>query len=156
MRTTKSLTVSLPPAQLREMKKTAKKENRTMSELVRETFRRYQRDEEDRRMATDPLRAMRLLELKEKVEELRKETVKTGLSKLTDRQINAEVEAYRRQRLADSVRLNGGLSRIPGRPLGSSGATALSTASPACLGHLNQRGRGSDANPATKDLRPRV
>ena len=98
MRTTKNLTVSLPPAQLREMKKTAKKENRTMSELVRETFRRYQRDEEDRRMATDPLRAMRLLELKEKVEELRKETVKTGLSKLTDRQINAEVEAYRRQK----------------------------------------------------------
>ena len=97
MRTTRNLTVSLPPAQLREMEETAKKENRTMSELVRETFRRYQRDEEDRRMATDPLRARRLLELKEAVAEVRKGAVKTGLSKLTDRQINAEVEAYRRQ-----------------------------------------------------------
>lgn len=33
-----------------------------MSELVRETFRRYQRDEEDRRMLADPVRARRLLE----------------------------------------------------------------------------------------------
>ena len=104
MRTTKNLTVSLPPAQLREMERTAKKENRTMSELVRETFRRYQRDEEDRRMATDPLRARRLLELRETVEELRKETVKTGLSKLTDRQINAEVEAYRRQKQKNKIK----------------------------------------------------
>ena len=104
MRTTKNLTVSLPPAQLREMEKTAKKENRTMSELVRETFRCYQRDEEDRRMATDPLRARRLLELRETVEELRKETVKTGLSKLTDRQINAEVEAYRRQKQKNEIK----------------------------------------------------
>ena len=75
-----------------------------MSELVRETFRRYQRDEEDRRMATDPLRARRLLELRETVEELRKETVKTGLSKLTDRQINAEVEAYRRQKQKNEIK----------------------------------------------------
>jgi Arc/MetJ-type ribon-helix-helix transcriptional regulator len=98
MRTTKNLTVSLPPAQLREMEKTAKKENRTMSELVRETFRRYQRDEEDRRLAADPVRAQRLLELKETVTELRKEAVKTGLAKLSDRQITAEVEAYRQQK----------------------------------------------------------
>ena len=75
-----------------------------MSELVRETFRRYQRDEEDRRMATDPLRARRLLELKETVGELRKEAVKTGLSKLTDRQINAEVEAYRRQKQKNEIK----------------------------------------------------
>ena len=104
MRTTKNLTVSLPPAQLREMQKTAKKENRTMSELVRETFRRYQRDEEDRRMSTDPLRATRLLELKEAVAEVRKEAVETGLSKLTDRQINAEVEAYRGQKQKNKIK----------------------------------------------------
>jgi len=104
MRTTKNLTVSLPPAQLREMEKTAKKENRTMSELVRETFRRYQRDEEDRRMATDPLRAKRLLELKQTVEELRTQTVKSGLPKLTDRQINTEVEAFRRQKQKSKIK----------------------------------------------------
>jgi Arc/MetJ-type ribon-helix-helix transcriptional regulator len=95
MRTTKNLTVSLPPAQLREMEKTAKRENRTMSELVRETFRHYQRAEEDRRLAADPVRARRLLELKQAVEELRKQAAPSGL---TTRQINAEVETYRRQR----------------------------------------------------------
>jgi hypothetical protein len=97
MRTTKNLTVSLPPAQLREMERTAKKENRTMSELVRETFRRYQREEEDRQLSADPARAKRLPQLKQLVDELRKEAVKTGASKLTTHQINAEIEieAYR-------------------------------------------------------------
>ena len=104
MRTTKNLTVSLPPAQLREMERTAKKENRTMSELVRETFRRYQRDEEDRRMAVDPARARRLLELKQAVDELRQESAKAGLSKLTDQQITAEVQAYRRQRQKNNTK----------------------------------------------------
>jgi CopG family transcriptional regulator / antitoxin EndoAI len=42
MRTTKTLSVSLPPEQLKEMEKLAKKENRTMSELIREALRRYQ------------------------------------------------------------------------------------------------------------------
>jgi CopG family transcriptional regulator / antitoxin EndoAI len=42
MRTTKTISISLPPAQLKEMEKLAKKQNRTMSELVREAFRRYQ------------------------------------------------------------------------------------------------------------------
>ncbi|HWY47669.1 MAG TPA: ribbon-helix-helix protein, CopG family [Bryobacteraceae bacterium] len=42
MRTTKTLSISLPPAQFRDMEKLAKKENRTMSELIREALRRYQ------------------------------------------------------------------------------------------------------------------
>jgi len=98
MRTTKSLTISLPPALLRDMERTAKKENRTLSELVRETFRRYQREEEDRQIAADPIRAQRLLQLKQAVSELRNEASQTGASKLTTRQINAEIEAYRQQK----------------------------------------------------------
>ncbi len=42
MRTSKTLSVSLPPEQLKEMEKVAKQENRTMSELIREAWRRYQ------------------------------------------------------------------------------------------------------------------
>jgi metal-responsive CopG/Arc/MetJ family transcriptional regulator len=42
MRTTKVLSVTLPEAMLKEAKKRAKKENRTMSELVREALRRYE------------------------------------------------------------------------------------------------------------------
>src|SRR5713226_8316758 len=42
MRTTKTISVSLPPKQLKEMERGARRENRTLSELVRDTFRRYQ------------------------------------------------------------------------------------------------------------------
>jgi uncharacterized protein YigA (DUF484 family) len=70
MRTTKSLTISLPPEQLREMEKTAKKENRTMSELMREAFRRYQTEQAERRLLTDPLRASRLQALKQSVDDV--------------------------------------------------------------------------------------
>jgi CopG family transcriptional regulator / antitoxin EndoAI len=41
MRTTKVLSITLPDAMLKDAKKLAKKENRTMSELVREALRRY-------------------------------------------------------------------------------------------------------------------
>jgi Arc/MetJ-type ribon-helix-helix transcriptional regulator len=42
MRTTKVLSITLPEAMLKAAKKRAKKENRTMSELVREALRRYE------------------------------------------------------------------------------------------------------------------
>jgi CopG family transcriptional regulator / antitoxin EndoAI len=42
MRTTKVLSITLPEPMLESAKKRAKKENRTMSELVREALRRYE------------------------------------------------------------------------------------------------------------------
>jgi CopG family transcriptional regulator / antitoxin EndoAI len=42
MRTTKVLSITLPEPMLKAAKKRAKKENRTMSELVREALRRYE------------------------------------------------------------------------------------------------------------------
>ncbi len=44
-RTTKTLSVSMPPNQFKDMERGAKKENRTMSELVRELYRRYVSEE---------------------------------------------------------------------------------------------------------------
>lgn len=41
MRTTRTWTVSLPPGLVREAERTAKEENRTKSELVREALRMY-------------------------------------------------------------------------------------------------------------------
>lgn len=41
MRTTRTWTVSLPPNLVREAERTAKEENRTRSELVREALRVY-------------------------------------------------------------------------------------------------------------------
>jgi CopG family transcriptional regulator / antitoxin EndoAI len=43
MRSTKTLSVTLPPEMLTRAEKLAKKENRTMSELVREALRYYER-----------------------------------------------------------------------------------------------------------------
>jgi predicted transcriptional regulator len=41
MRTTDTMTISLPPAMVKELEKVRKAENRTRSELVREALRRY-------------------------------------------------------------------------------------------------------------------
>jgi len=43
MRTTKTLSITLPPEMLTRASKLAKRENRTMSELVREALRQYER-----------------------------------------------------------------------------------------------------------------
>ena len=44
MRTTKVVSITLPPAMFEEAQALAKQENRTMSELVREALRRYERE----------------------------------------------------------------------------------------------------------------
>lgn len=41
MRTTNTLTISLPPAMAKQMERVQKEENRTRSELLREAWRRY-------------------------------------------------------------------------------------------------------------------
>src|SRR2546430_13056698 len=46
MRTTKSVTIWLPPEQLKSAERLAKKQNRTMSELFREGLRRLEQEEE--------------------------------------------------------------------------------------------------------------
>ncbi len=43
MRTTKTLSITLPPEMLSRAEALAKKENRTMSELIREALRHYER-----------------------------------------------------------------------------------------------------------------
>lgn len=99
MRTSKTISVSLPASQLKEMEKVARRENRTLSGLVRELFRRYQQQENDRVLVADPARARMLLDLMRAVEELRKEA---GAQGLTTRQINAEIAAHRRERARKS------------------------------------------------------
>jgi Arc/MetJ-type ribon-helix-helix transcriptional regulator len=91
MRTTKTLSVSLPPNQLKEMERTARKENRTMSELVRELYRRYTSDEARREFG----RALK---------GLRNEAAKTPAGKLSMAQIDAEIAASRRTRKRHSAR----------------------------------------------------
>jgi len=98
MRTTKNLTVSLPPAMLRDMERTARRENRTLSELIRENYRRAQLAEAERRLLAGPLRASHLAQLKQMLGQLRQESKAKGLDKISERQIDAEVQAVRKQR----------------------------------------------------------
>jgi CopG family transcriptional regulator / antitoxin EndoAI len=52
MRTTQVLSVTLPSPMLKEARDLAKQENRTMSELVREALRQYQRQKRWEAIAT--------------------------------------------------------------------------------------------------------
>jgi metal-responsive CopG/Arc/MetJ family transcriptional regulator len=85
MRTTKTLSVSLPLTQLKAIERTAKRENRTMSELIRELYRRCVSDEAR-------------IEFGRALETLRAQATNTPASKLTMRQMDAEIAAGRRAR----------------------------------------------------------
>lgn len=85
VKTSRKLSISVPSAQLRAMERTAKRENRTMSELVSELYRRYVADEPRR-------------EFGRVVAALRRDAAGTPAGKLTMRQIDAEIAAVRRER----------------------------------------------------------
>lgn len=99
MRTTKNLTISLPPAVLRDMEKTAKRENRTLSELVKENFRRSQEQPKFdvyqfiRQIAPAP----------PALKAIREDAKRKGTDKLTMAQINREVAAVRQRPRAVSA-----------------------------------------------------
>ncbi len=92
MRTTKVVAISMPPAMAKEAARLAKKQNRTMSELMREAFRRYQQEGEFK-----PSPAA-LREFASAVVALREDAKKKGFDKLTMPDIDAEVIAYRREK----------------------------------------------------------
>jgi metal-responsive CopG/Arc/MetJ family transcriptional regulator len=88
MTTSKTLSVSMPPTQLKRVARLAKKENRTLSELVREALRQYEQKQETS-VNTDLIAALRAVQESAK---------RAGLDKISEREIDAEVTAYRRQR----------------------------------------------------------
>lgn len=94
MRTTKNLTVSLPPAMLREMERTAKREHRTLSELVRENFRRSQ---EQAKFDIGQL-VRQIAPLPPELQAIWEQAKRTGADKLTMDEINREVRAVRQKR----------------------------------------------------------
>ena len=68
----------------------AKRQNRTMSELFREAFRRYQEQEH--------VRKVQLQKLKGLFEETRAEAARNGTAELTEAEIDAEIKEHRRSR----------------------------------------------------------
>ncbi len=89
MRTTKSVSISLPPEQFKTAERLAKKQNRTMSELFREGLRRLEQEEQRPSPAA-------LAELRNIVRLIRGDAKRAGLDKLTMTEINAEVDATRK------------------------------------------------------------
>lgn len=87
MRTSKTISISLPPAQLREALRLAKEENRTMSELVREALRRYQQ----------PSATGNVPEWAAALSRLRANAEARGTNKLSTRAINREIAIVRRR-----------------------------------------------------------
>jgi predicted transcriptional regulator len=88
MRTSKTISVSLPPLQLKRAEKLARKENRTMSELFREALRQYEQKQEAP-VNNDLIAALKAVQ---------QDARRAGLDKLSQREINAEISASRRER----------------------------------------------------------
>jgi len=57
MRSTRTLSITLPPDMLERAQSIAKRESRTMSELVREALRQYERHASDRKTWWDDVNA---------------------------------------------------------------------------------------------------
>jgi predicted transcriptional regulator len=72
----------MPPTQLKRAERLAKKENRTLSELVREALRQYEQKKEIP-VNTDLIAALRAVQ---------EDARRSGLDKMSQREINAEVE----------------------------------------------------------------
>jgi predicted DNA-binding protein len=94
-RTSKIYSITMPPELGRQAEQLAKKESRSMSELMREAFRRYQVEKVERELLADPRRSRRLAEFRRLLNELRQEAKQKGLDKITMRQIDAEIAATR-------------------------------------------------------------
>jgi predicted DNA-binding protein len=97
-RNTKVYSITMPPDLGHQAEQLAKQESRTMSELMREAFRRYQIEKAERELLADPTRPKRLAEFRRLLNELREEAKQKGLDKKSIRQINAEITAPRSAR----------------------------------------------------------
>jgi predicted transcriptional regulator len=89
MRTTKVISISLPEAQYKKAVRLAKKQNRTMSELMREALRVYETEELRR---ADAFRRFG-----EVVRAIQKQSVINGTDKMTMDEIDEEIAAARRE-----------------------------------------------------------
>ncbi len=89
MRTTKVISISLPEAQYKKAVRLAKKQNRTMSELMREALRAYETEE--------LRRAEGLRRMSEIVTSIQGDSVINGTDKMTMDEIDEEIAAARRE-----------------------------------------------------------
>ena len=92
MRTTEPISVTLPQEMLKRARKLAARENRTMSELVREALRQYEQG------AHTSTRQQALMEFQRAVEAFRTTARRDGLDKLSIKDLDKEISAARKER----------------------------------------------------------
>ena len=94
MRKTKVYSITMPPEMARWAERLAKKESRTMSELMREALRRYQNPP----VFLDPMQYIRqVAPTPPEFRAVQKDAERKGTNRLTEAEINREVAAVRRQ-----------------------------------------------------------
>ncbi len=94
MRNTRVYSITMPPDMAKQAERLAKKENRTMSELMREALRRYQNPQ----VLFDPTQYIRqVAPTPPELQAIREDAKRKGTDKLTMAQINREVAAVRRR-----------------------------------------------------------
>jgi len=98
MRTTRFVTISLPPKQLKVAERLAKKQSRTMSELFREGLRRLEQEEEQRQAPAS------LDDLATILWAIQQSAKAAGLDKMSKRDINSEIAAARKDMQASPKR----------------------------------------------------
>ncbi len=86
MRNTRVYSITMPPELAKQAERLAKKESRTMSELMREAFRRYQQQETEKPATLADALAL-----------LRSEARAKGLEKLTKQDIDKAVAEARQE-----------------------------------------------------------
>ena len=96
MRTTKAITISLPPEQLKTAERLARKQSRTMSELFREGLRRLEQEE--------PQRLVNLSDLATVIRLIQQDAKRAGLNMMTMAEIDSEVKAARKAMRAKPMR----------------------------------------------------
>jgi len=105
MRTTKVYSITMPPDLAKQAERLAKKENRTMSELMREALRRYQRPQVS--FDASEYIISKIAPTPPALQAIREDAKRKGTDKLTMAQINREVAAVRRQHDRKKTKLTG-------------------------------------------------
>lgn len=95
MRSAKPISVALPPEQYRKAVRIARREKRTVSEVVREALRRYEEDSTSTAAAGAALA--------EALEAVQQDAARKRCHRLTMRQINTEIAAVRKARKAPAA-----------------------------------------------------
>ena len=87
MRTAKTLSISIPAAEFRKAEKLAQKENVSVEQLLTEALRTYRKQRSIRKPKS----------FEEALELVRQDSERKGINKLTMREINQEIAAYRQE-----------------------------------------------------------